>query len=302
MTDSLVPYQPAVVVPYSEMERMAVAIAKSQLFGFKTPEQVLAVMLIASAEGLHPAIAMRDYDVIQGRPAKKAEAMLRSFLSSSGTVKWHALTDELADATFSHPQGGEIRITWDMPRARKAELAQKDNYKKFPRAMLRSRCISEGVRTIWPMATGGMHVPEEVMDYEEARDVTPEKHDITPAQPARSAIDRIVKEKRKAETAVDTQAPDPPAEPEKPKRTRTATKPETAFDAVDLLRKMEGARSVEELQLYGEQAKTAPDKDKTILRDIFIVMLKKLKATPMEQPAPVAAVVTDALAQEEPWI
>jgi len=35
-------------------------------------------------------------------------------------------------------------------------------YRKFPRQMLRSRCISEGVRTVYPVATGGMYAPEEV--------------------------------------------------------------------------------------------------------------------------------------------
>ena len=156
------------VVTFSDMQRMAQAVAASGLFGTKTAEQALSLMLIAQAEGLHPAIAARDYDIIQGRPSKKSEAMLRSFIANSGRVKWHQLDDKMADATFSHPQGGEVRITWDILRAQTAGLSGKDNYKKFPRQMLRARCISEGVRTVCPMATSGMYVPEEVQDMEPA--------------------------------------------------------------------------------------------------------------------------------------
>ena len=150
-------------MPLQDMQTLAVAIAKSNLFGIKTPEQALVLMAIAQAEGRHPVEAARDYDIINGRPAKKAEAMLRDFILAGGKVAWHALTDELADATFTHPQTGEVRIDWDMKRAMTA-FGKKDMYAKFPRQMLRSRVVSEGVRTLWPLATSGMYEPGEAAD------------------------------------------------------------------------------------------------------------------------------------------
>lgn len=152
------------IVPYQELTCMAEAMAKSQLFGMKTPDQVIALMLVAQANGQHPAAAARDYDIIQNKPAKKAEAMLRDFIGAGGAVQWHQLTDEIADATFSHQAGGSVRIEWTMKRAATAGLAGKEMWKKWPRQMLRSRCISEGVRTVYPVATGGMYAPEEVQD------------------------------------------------------------------------------------------------------------------------------------------
>jgi len=164
--NALVPKPPErMPLAYAEIERLAVSIAKSGLFGMKTPDQAMALMMIAHAEGRHPALAARDYDVIQGRPAKKAEAMLRDFLEAGGKVEWHAVTDEKADATFTHPQTGSVRIDWDTKRATVAGLTGKDNYKKFPRQMLRSRVVSEGVRTLWPLATSGLYVPEETADF-----------------------------------------------------------------------------------------------------------------------------------------
>lgn len=150
------------LVPYQDMELMADAMARSKLFGMKSPDEVMALMLVAQANGQHPAAAARDYDIISGRPSKKAEAMLRDFIAAGGSIQWHRLDNDCAEATFSHPHGGTVRIDWDMRRAKEAGLGGKDMYRKFPRQMLRSRCISEGVRTIYPAATGGMYAPEEV--------------------------------------------------------------------------------------------------------------------------------------------
>ena len=151
---------------YGDLERLAAAVAKSGLFGIRTQDQAIALMMIAHAEGRHPALAARDYDIISGKPAKKAEAMMRDFIQAGGKVEWHELSDKRADATFTHPQTGSVRIDWDVQRATTAGLAGKDNWKKFPRSMLRSRVVSEGVRTIWPLATSGMYVPEELREGE----------------------------------------------------------------------------------------------------------------------------------------
>lgn len=161
------------IVPMNDIIQMANAVAKSGLFGVKSPDQALALMLVAQAEGRHPALAARDYDIISGRPAKKTEAMLRDFLENQGKVEWHQLDDTIADATFSHPAGGTIRISWDMKRAAMAGLQGRDMWKKYPRQMLRSRCVSEGIRSVCPMATSGMYDPSEVADMVKEKDITP---------------------------------------------------------------------------------------------------------------------------------
>jgi len=153
------------LVPIADLERMAIAFAKSAMFGAKTPDQAMALLLLAQAEGVHPAIAMRDFDVIQGKPSKKSEAMHRAFLAAGGTVEWHKYADDGAEATFSHPQGGTIRISWDAERAKKAGLSQKEMYGKFARQMYGARVISEGVRKVYPAATSGLYVPEEVRAF-----------------------------------------------------------------------------------------------------------------------------------------
>jgi len=109
-------------------------------------------------------VVFRDYHIISGKPAKKAEAMHRDFLAAGGKIEWHRCDDECADATFSHPQGGSMRITWDNARVQQAQLTGNAMHKKYPRQMKRSRVISEGVRSVFPMATSGLYETGEVQD------------------------------------------------------------------------------------------------------------------------------------------
>ncbi|MFN6253690.1 MAG: hypothetical protein ACK4Y5_16680 [Acetobacteraceae bacterium] len=152
------------LVPLNDMQTMAAAMSQSGLFGVKNTTQALALMLVAQAEGQHPATIAQDYDIIQGRAARKTHSVMARFQAAGGSVQWHELTDAKASATFAHPQGGSLRMEWTFEQARKAGLTGKDNWKNYPRAMLRARCIAEGVRAVYPGAIGGLLVAEEARD------------------------------------------------------------------------------------------------------------------------------------------
>ena len=153
-----------VTISVNEVERMANAVAKSGLFGVKNVEQAMALMLIAQAEGMHPAIAARDFHVIQGRPALKADAMLARFQAAGGKVQWTSYTDKIVSGVFSHPAGGSVEIAWTIEQAKTAGLTGKDVWKQYPRAMLRARVVSEGIRTVYPGVAVGVYTPEEIAD------------------------------------------------------------------------------------------------------------------------------------------
>lgn len=161
------------IVPYGDVERMASAVAKSKLFGLSTPEQAIALMLVAQAEGRHPAIAARDYHIIQGRPALKADAILARFQEAGGRVEWTCYTHEKVEAIFSHAAGGSLRIAWTMEDAKRAGIGGKDTWRQYPRQMLRARVISEGVRTVYPAVLCGFSTPEEVSDFVPGSQVMP---------------------------------------------------------------------------------------------------------------------------------
>ena len=169
MSNALTAYGPA--MPLAEVQKLADAVARSGLFGIKTAEQALALMAICQAEGLHPAKAAQEYHVIQGRAALKADAMLARFQRAGGRVRWAETTDQACAGEFTHEQGGTVTIRWTLDDAKRAGLAGKDNWKSYPRQMLRARVISEGVRACFPGAIQGFYTPEEVMDFAPAGEV-----------------------------------------------------------------------------------------------------------------------------------
>lgn len=151
---------------------MAKAIAESKLFGIQTPAQALALGLLCQAEGRHPAEAARDYHIINGKPSLKSEAMLARFQQAGGKVDWHEYTHESVSGTFSHPQGGSLKVSWTMQDATRAGLTGNPTWKKFPRQMLKARCISEAVRGIFPGVLSGLYAPEEVGEFTPVQAVT----------------------------------------------------------------------------------------------------------------------------------
>jgi hypothetical protein len=147
--------------------KIARAMAASGMFGFKSPEQALSIMLLADAEGLHPAAAARDYHVIEGRPTLKADAMLARFQGAGGKVEWHERNERIVRATFTHEAGGALEVTWTIERAQNIKgkggkpITGKLVWQNYPTAMLSARCISEGVRAVFPGCISGMYAPEE---------------------------------------------------------------------------------------------------------------------------------------------
>jgi len=153
------------IVPMADIQKMAKVAADTKMFGFKNQAEAMAIMLLCQAEDMHPAIAMRDYHVIQGRPALKSDAMLARFQTSGGKVNWTSYTDEVVTGVFTHPQGGDVTITWNMEMAHRLGFTKKENWRNYPSAMIRASCMSEGIRTVFPACVAGVYTPEEVQDF-----------------------------------------------------------------------------------------------------------------------------------------
>lgn len=183
------------LVTFEAMQSMSKAVAASRLWKtVDTPEKALALMLLCQSEGLHPMTAVRRYDLIQGTPALKSEAQLAEFYKRGGAVVWMQRTAEVCEAKFSHPKHcpDGVIIKWTIEDARKAGLANKENWKNYPRQMLSARVQAEGVQVVDPGAGLGMLTPEEAIDVQSnladmaaasAQQLTGEKYESMEALP-----------------------------------------------------------------------------------------------------------------------
>ncbi len=181
------------IIPYSEKSKMAEAIVTSGVFGYTHPGQVIAMFLIAESENKHIGSIFKEYHMqnMDGRvvPGLKAEAVQARFLQDGGSVEWNVYSEKEVDATFTAPNGKSLQhsLTFDAMVKRgiasKRDGTIKDNWKAHPAAMLRSRVITEAIRTLWPQVITGLYSPDEIDDirFSRAKEMEDSKPYIYPS-------------------------------------------------------------------------------------------------------------------------
>lgn len=154
---------PAPIAWESEI-RGATFLVKSGLCpsAIKTPEAALFVILAGRDLGLSPVASLRNISVIQGKIEVAADMQLALFHRAGGRSRWVTLTDQRADLELAAPWTEQPHVsTFTMEDAKRAGLAG-DNWRKYPKAMLRSRAITQGLKDIGYDATAGVYAPGEI--------------------------------------------------------------------------------------------------------------------------------------------
>ncbi len=142
------------------------------------PDLVTAAILTGQEIGLEPMASLRSIDIIQGVPAMRANTM-RGLVQSAGHEVW---VDEESNETraivHGRRKGSDIvqRSVWTMDRARGLGLANRDNYRKQPGAMLVARGTAEVCRLIASDVLLGMpYAVEELDEGSDSSSSTPAK-------------------------------------------------------------------------------------------------------------------------------
>lgn len=129
----------------------------------RTPEAALFIILAGRDLGLSPVAALRNIHIIQGKVELSADMQLSLFASRGGRFQWKQVSETEATIELHAPWLLAPHISkWTMEDARRAGLANGDNWKKYPKAMLRSRAITSGLKDIGFDATAGVYAPGEM--------------------------------------------------------------------------------------------------------------------------------------------
>lgn len=164
---------------------------------------VTAVMLRGRELGLGPMTSLALLDVIEGRPAIKAEGQRALVLAAGHEMEFTELSD--AVVTVRGRRAGYERwttVTWSMDRARQAGLAGKTNYRAYPRSMLAARASAELCRLVFSDVLSGVVATEELDGGAEVEQ--------TPSAARKRTVER-----RTVPTALELPPP-PPVAPEAP--------------------------------------------------------------------------------------
>lgn len=131
----------------------------------KLPEQAMAIAIKGHEIGLPIMQSFAQISIIQGKPTLNAEGQLALIYKNcpGAIVNFIVLSNEECVIEAKRPGGKANTFRFTIEDARLAGLLGKDNWRKYPRAMLRSRCISEMARSLFPDAIAGMsYTPEEL--------------------------------------------------------------------------------------------------------------------------------------------
>jgi hypothetical protein len=191
-----------------EMREMAQIFVKASIVNkqLDTLEKVLAVMLKAHELGVSQTYALEKMSVINGSIMMESELML-ALIYKSGLCASLDIRETASSCTVTMVRSApKIRhsATFSLDDAKRAGLNAKENWAKYPKAMLRWRSIADCAKIVFPDVLGGLldnvpllvRLPQMEQEAQEAAALTPELTAGTPA----------------------AEEPPPTAEPAEPKR------------------------------------------------------------------------------------
>jgi hypothetical protein len=171
----IIPQELAIFESLKEPMAIGEVFAKSGMFpDIKTQAQAVVKILAGKEMGLTPFEAMNNLYIVNGKIAVMSNAMA-SIVKKGGKYDYKVdkLDDQECTLTFSR-MNGEVKelgqSTFTFKDAAKAGLANKDVWKNYPRNMLFSRALANGVRWFCPDAACG-YVVEELQDVAQVKEV-----------------------------------------------------------------------------------------------------------------------------------
>jgi hypothetical protein len=123
-----------------------------------------AIVLMGRELGMGTMAACRKLQVIKGTVTERADSQLARFKSAGGKSQFKELSESKAILWLRHPNGDEHTETFTLDDAKRAGLASNDNYAKHPKAMLRSRAITAGLKSIGWEGAVGIYDPDEIAE------------------------------------------------------------------------------------------------------------------------------------------
>ena len=180
------------LMPQTQAEKyeMAGVLCKSGLIpqGLNTPEKVFVALQWGHELGLSPMVAVNNVAVINGKPTLSADIMSAVVKRSPeyGGIKWIEMSDTKAECEITRilPNGEKEvqRSCFTMDDAVKAGLAGRDVWKKYPRRMLKHRCLSYGLKDVFPDLLAGLYDPEEMESVQSEKTAPTIERNVTPVE------------------------------------------------------------------------------------------------------------------------
>lgn len=180
--------KPMALMPQSFQEMIEVSeyLSKSGLVPQtyqNKPADIFAAMQMGAELGIMPFAAVRNIDVIDGRPSLRARAIMGVCMAERDCeyFKEHSDTEYgVKHVWVCRRRGVDYRGEFGMENAKAAGLLGKSNWKGYGADMLENRAIARAGRKAYADKLAGVYTPDEIIDLRE----TPEGNFAAPAAQA----------------------------------------------------------------------------------------------------------------------
>lgn len=145
---------------------LATQLAKSGLLGrsVQRPEAAFAVILAGRELGLTAMQSLRSIHIIEGKPTLSADLMAALVMRSPLCEFFQMVESTNTIARYSTKRVGrkETSMSFSWDDAKLAGVTGKNNWKTYPAAMLRARCIAALARVVYPDLLMGIYEDDEI--------------------------------------------------------------------------------------------------------------------------------------------
>lgn len=127
----------------------------------RTGPQFAAIVMTGRELGMTPMRAARSLSMVKGKVTENADSQLARFKASGGRATFVHLDNVKAVLELVHPNGDKHTETWTADDVKTAGLAG-GMFSKYPKAMLRSRVITAGLKSVGWDGAVGTYDPDEL--------------------------------------------------------------------------------------------------------------------------------------------
>ncbi len=130
-----------------------------------TPEAAFAIIVAGRELGMTAMQSLRGIHIIEGKTVLSSDTMLALALRDERCEYFKIVASCAEVACFETKRRGApepTRMSFSIDEAKVAGLLGKDNWRKYPAAMLRARCIAALARAVYPDIFMGVYEPDEL--------------------------------------------------------------------------------------------------------------------------------------------
>lgn len=132
----------------------------------RQPMKIVATVLTGQEFGIGPMASLRAFHIVDGKAVADYSFWVRCLRTAGYRIEYLRKEPECVRVRLTAPDGSSMEEQWDKERAIKAGLWNgKDNWRKYPEAMLTARAITSAGRAFAADVMFGCYVQDEADEF-----------------------------------------------------------------------------------------------------------------------------------------